>query len=780
MTLRGMTLIATLLLMARAVPGAEPIELNQTLTGTLEQGDETTAENQLQDTYTFNAAQGQNLTIHLHSDAFDGVLSATDANGRAVENDDSGSTRDSEVALSDVPAGPVEIRVRAFLAGAAGDYVLALAPTEVASSGLRGAAQTSTLPISVGQIVRGRLEPGDQRLNSGEWTDFYHLYGEAGTPLTFDLQSTEFDPYLIIVRPSGQHDENDDAAPGDATRSQVSLALPETGDYLVGATTYKPGMTGAYELTISPGLAAATPPPPQVTAPAANTIAPGQSVSGRLEQGDQTLRSGEFMDAYTMQGQAGQPVTFSLSSSAFDTYLIVVLPDGTQQENDDAGSQQYSEVSLQLPQTGEYRVIATSYAPGESGDYQLAVSPGLSSRPAPTPAAATQSVAPIASGQQVNGELATGDGQLNSGEFVDRYSFEGQAGQTVSVALDATAFDPYLILWFPSSGQQDNDDVTPGQNHNSLIQMTLPEAGTYVIGCTSYSPGEHGPYSVSLNLGGAAAPAPPQPTPTPPAVQPLPTAAGGGPKYYGIFCGISDYAPYGPGAGGPDLPLCNSDAVKLATTLEQMGLIASGDAIVLTDAEATRANILSAFQTLSPRVGPNDVFIFFYSGHGGKNRPYPTNPEADQCDEYIVCSDEEPIIDDEMARLFDAVNADIAICCLDSCFSGGFAKDVIVKPHRLGLFSSEEDLTSAVADKFQAGGYLSHYFLTGMRGEADDDPRNSVLTVGELCHYLQVQFARNVVENVESSGMRNERGYQQLVVDRGGCKLDDVLVALAH
>ena len=43
-------------------------------------------------------------------------------------------------------------------------------------------------------------------------------------------------------------------------------------------------------------------------------------------------------------------------------------------------------------------------------------------------------------------------------------------------------------------------------------------------------------------------------------------------------------------------------------------------------------------------------------------------------------------------------------------------------------------------------------------------------------HFLQVMFARNVVEAVASTTMDEQRGYQQLVVDRGGCKIDDILI----
>ncbi len=57
---------------------------------------------------------------------------------------------------------------------------------------------------------------------------------------------------------------------------------------------------------------------------------------GRLEKGDDTLSSGEFVDSYEFEGSPGQHVAIDVRSSAFDTYLILKDPAGEQTENDDA------------------------------------------------------------------------------------------------------------------------------------------------------------------------------------------------------------------------------------------------------------------------------------------------------------------------------------------------------------------------------------------------------------------------------------------------------------
>ena len=116
---------------------------------------------------------------------------------------------------------------------------------------------------------------------------------------------------------------------------------------------------------------------------------------------------------------------------------------------------------------------------------------------------------------------------------------------------------------------------------------------------------------------------------------------------------------------------------------------------------------------------------------------------------------------------------------LDSCFSGGFSKDVIASPRRMGLFSSEEDVTSGVADKFRAGGYLSKFMTDAISERRADKDRDGAITAIELSQYVHeryradVKSSRSGAENVVSTG--RDTGYQHLVVDRGSIAPFEVL-----
>ena len=157
-------------------------------------------------------------------------------------------------------------------------------------------------------VYRGTLGAGDTQLQTGEYYDTYQFEGRSGQRVVFDLTASAFDPYLMVVAPSGDKKENDDFNESNS-RSRLELALEETGTYRVIVTSYKKDEAGAYELHIEGGGSGAVAAQPGV-----------RTESGRLAAGDTTLRTGEYRDGFTFDGRRGQMVTVDLRSTTFDTY----------------------------------------------------------------------------------------------------------------------------------------------------------------------------------------------------------------------------------------------------------------------------------------------------------------------------------------------------------------------------------------------------------------------------------------------------------------------------
>jgi len=500
-------------------------------------------------------------------------------------------------------------------------------------------------------------------------------------------------------------------------------------------------------------LAAALPAWAQ-TPPAALPIAPGQSVSGDLGSSDVQRRSGKYEDVYTLRGRRGDRVALTLGSADFDTYLVVTGPAGFSLSNDDAqGATDSTDSALvmALPVDGDYRVAVTSFRPGETGAYRLQAALPAANAAVTTP----EQAAPIAIEATVNGSLAEGDGRLASGEYSDRYRFTARRGQRVRIDLSADKMDTYLMLRRPDGTQDTNDDTTiDGQpTLNSRIDTVLAEDGEYVIVATTYRPGVTGGYRLTL----ARSPG-------------LPRQIGvqGGPRVIALLVGVADY-----GGRTSNLPNTDADASELYNSLRGAGMLHPASQ-VLTNAEATTKNVAAAFARASAAAGPNDLFLFFFSGHGDQVDVPAGAAELDGRSETIELFDA-AMTDAQLAPLFASVRGRMSMLVIDACYAGGF-RSLITRPNQMGLFSSEEDLTSLVASRFKAGGFLSYFLRAGLSGEADDDG-DRIVAAGELSTYVRRRFRRE--GDIPATTREDDRNYQNLLIERGGVHIDDVVVRLA-
>lgn len=578
----------------------------------------------------------------------------------------------------------------------------------------------------------GTLENGDATLPGYGFSDSFTFTGEAGQQAIVDLRSSDFDTYLVLETPSGERLTNDDYD-GSTQRSLLSLPLSESGTYAITVSSFMADETGDYEMSINVD-----------GTDSADSTAAARTERGELLAGDETLDTGEYVDAYEIEGRPGQVLTLDLRSDNFDTFLILQSPSGERIENDDTDSTSRSFIESNLSEVGTYRVLVTSYESGVGGDYELSMDQGTASA-----AGVERDVIALNVGESASGNLETEDVLNDDGMYEDTYAFQGSAGDTLRLSLTSQEFDTYLRLITPGGESIDNDDFE-GNVSLSAIELTLQESGRYRVVVTSYSAGGLGGYELSAN---------------PQSSRVIVENATGG-QIYGIFAGISDY----PGSDS-DLSYTDQDATRARDALINGAGMSPDNAITLLNDQATIDNLRAAIDRLAGQIDPEDTFVLFYSGHGSRadRSGGPDSADPDGIDESIVLYDGE-VLDDELNDLFANVSAGTTLLVLDSCFSGGFAKDFISRPGRMGLFSSEEDVTSQVAAKFRAGGYLSVFFEEALEGYADFD-ENGELTALELSEYLHNRFR----VDVKSAGLDQyvstggpQSGYQHLVVDRGG------------
>lgn len=180
----------------------------------------------------------------------------------------------------------------------------------------------------------------------------------------------------------------------------------------------------------------------------------------------------------------------------------------------------------------------------------------------------------------------------------------------------------------------------------------------------------------------------------------------GGPKgknLYALIIGINEYQ------NVTQLGGCVNDANRMHKYLETV--TAEGDfnfhPIVLTNQQATHANIIKAFKKHLTKAGENDVALFYFSGHGAQEEAEKVwlNSEDDGYLETMVCHDSRDkekgtpdFADKEQRYLINLVakkNPHIVIIA-DSCHSGDSSRSSELRKRSLNEASqiqagTEED-----------------------------------------------------------------------------------------
>lgn len=213
--------------------------------GSLMEGDTPGASGAFEDSFTIQGRKGQRVAIYMGSDDVDSLVRLYAPDGSFVENDDSGRRLLNDIYL-DAPPLNVDSLLIANLA-ADGEYRV------VATSALAGSGDYTLIidqPPPADRVEPGTLASGDQLLVTGEFYDSITFDGEAGQRVAISASSPAFDTYLILKKPSGgENFESDDTYPG-VKAAELYFTLPDTGEYEVMVTSYRPGEAGNYVLTI--------------------------------------------------------------------------------------------------------------------------------------------------------------------------------------------------------------------------------------------------------------------------------------------------------------------------------------------------------------------------------------------------------------------------------------------------------------------------------------------------------------------------------------------------
>jgi hypothetical protein len=485
-------------------PGTSALVVGQSAAGQLDPSDERYTGGQYAERHLLQVVPGDVIEISMTSQDIDTYVVLRAPSGFEIADDDGGAMFDSRLVATITEAGLHEIIATSYSPGEQGSYSLAVNRTSATSaastpvmppySGLTSSRPVISgptgqgAPIQIGQTLGGSLQAGDEQLPSGRLCDRHSFIGEAGQAVEVVMESQQIDTYLIVRRPNGEQMDNDDYQ-GSRSISRVHMTFNETGHHDIIATTYSPGESGSYTLTVR----AAEP----IRNTAGGSIRIGQPVQGVLADGDPMMDDGEFCDEYELEVDSGQRLQIRLTSEDFDTYLVYLDPSGTQQDNDDMDYSLDSGLDVIVGAAGTARIGVTSYRGGATGSYTLrvdgdGVGRGLGVRSAiPTVGGGTA----LTRGRTVNGQLGPGDQTMGGGELCDVYSIFSQAGQSFTITLTSENMAPRLVVRLPGGEQCESPPATGPQ---TTLTVTAPQTGPCTIVATTATPGQSGRYSLRV------------------------------------------------------------------------------------------------------------------------------------------------------------------------------------------------------------------------------------------------------------------------------------------
>lgn len=174
-----------------------------------------------------------------------------------------------------------------------------------------------------------------------------------------------------------------------------------------------------------------------------------------------------------------EPVTYSIrvaegilleaiaASAEVDTWMDVMLPDGSVFSNDDYVGLDAGFMRL-MPVTGELKITVSALYTHQEGAYTLTV------RQMPTPRS-------IAAGERVSGALTKGE--YEDERRADLYFFSGSAGDHIVIDLMSDDFDAYLeVVDYQGRTFIDDDG---GRGFNSRLPYRFDDSGSLIIIATS-------------------------------------------------------------------------------------------------------------------------------------------------------------------------------------------------------------------------------------------------------------------------------------------------------
>jgi thiol-disulfide isomerase/thioredoxin len=308
--------------------------------------------------------KGKTYQLDLGSKDIDPYLYLKSADGAKTlaEDDDGGGGLDSRILYTPEETATYQVGATALTAGQMGDFTLT-----ISAKGAVAKAGGQELKLKDGKAqVQGQLANGDP-VEQGKSCKVFTCKFAQGKSYRLDLDSTDFDAYLMLLGPTGRVVAQDDDGGGNLN-SRILWNAEPGGTYRILATSLGGKDVGNFTLTVTEGGAA--------------KVAKAEEIElkdGKAEiQGQLTTENPRFENKYAkpyrIKLEAGKSYRIDLVSTDFDSFLYLLGPKGEiLARDDDGGGDLNARIVYDVKTTGTYQIQAASLGAPANGNFTLSV-----------------------------------------------------------------------------------------------------------------------------------------------------------------------------------------------------------------------------------------------------------------------------------------------------------------------------------------------------------------------------------------------------------------------
>lgn len=215
------------------------------------------------------------------------------------------------------------------------------------------------------------------------------------------------------------------------------------------------------------------------------------------------------------------------------------------------------------------------------------------------------------------------------------------------------------------------------------------------------------------------------------------------------------------------LQYTDDDAYRMYAFLKspEGGAIPDEQMNLMIDERATKENIISGLRDFATKIGPDDILIFYFSGHGEEKYLLPFDYDGT----YNKISYQ------EVNYLLQQTKAKHKICLADACHSGSMYSmkgsnnssyqnkfDVFEKKKdEIAILVSSRSNEKSIESTRLRQGTFSHFLIKGLKGESDRN-RDNIITITELYNYVHRQV-KSYTNNLQTPSLYGNFSPEMLV-----------------